>query len=190
LSQIVLWERLDAVSIEYLILSNANELTLSTGLIIGVMGEKPFKVSYSVEHDAHMGLRQVVCGSNGEFVLHYAGDGHWQDQQGQPLSQFDGCTSIDIAETPFTNTLAIKQLQLKPGEAGELTVAWFQLAEGTWEPNRQRYTCIEKSAQGSVYRFEQLSSGFTATLPFDKNDLVIDYPELFRRIYPKVSDNT
>jgi hypothetical protein len=104
------------------------------------------------------------------------------------LPQYDGCTAIDIRETPFTNTIAIKQLRLEPGETGELDLIYVELVKGTTSRDRQRYTCIEKSAQGSVYQFEQLSSAFTATIPFDENDLVIDYPELFRRVYPKVSD--
>lgn len=185
-----MWMRLDAVGMERLVLSDSNGVTAANGLVIGVTEDnKPYRVSYSVEYDSLGKLRRFLGGSDGEFALIYKGDGQWQDKQGQPLSKFDGCTSIDIVETPFTNTLAIKQLRLQPGETGELTVAWFQLADGTWQPERQRYTCIEKSSQGSVYEFEQLSSGFTATIPFDENDLVIDYPDLFRRVYPKVSDN-
>jgi len=185
MEQVVMWERVDSVALERLTLSAVNGVTLANGLVIGLTEDnQPFKVCYSVEFGKEMS--RFVGGSNDDFVLIYKG--HWQDQHGQPLPQYDGCTSIDIAETPFTNTLAIKQLNLKPGESGEITVAWFQLAQATWQPDRQRYTCIEKSAQGSVYQFEQLSSGFTTTIPFDESDLVIDYPGLFRRVYPKVSD--
>ena len=185
MERVVMWERLDSVALERLTLSAVNGVTLANGLVIGLTEDnQPFKVKYSVEFGREMS--RFVGGSNDDFVLIYKG--HWQDQGGQPLPQYDGCTAIDIVETPFTNTLAIKQLNLKPGESGEITVAWFHLAEGTWQPDRQRYTCIEKSAQGSVYQFEQLSSGFTATIPFDENDLVIDYPGLLRRAYPKVSD--
>jgi hypothetical protein len=184
-----MWERVDAVGIEHLDLYEANGITTANGLVIGVRDDKPFKVGFTVEYDSRGEMMRFVGGTDDQFVLIYKGNGHWQDQHGQPLSQYDGCTAIDIVETPFTNTLAIKQLHLMPDQSGELTVAWFQLAQGTWQPERQRYTCIEKSAKGSVYQFEQLSSGFTATLPFDENDLVIDYPELFRRVYPKVSDN-
>lgn len=184
-----MWERLDEIAMERLDQAEVNGITLANGLVIGVTGDKPYKVSYTLEYDSRGEVKRFVGGTHDEFVLLYTGNGHWQDQHGQPLAQYDGCTSIDIVETPFTNTLAIKQLQLEPGESGEINVAWFQLAEGTWQPERQRYTCIEQSAQGSVYEFEQLSSGFAATLPIDENDLVIDYPGLFRRVYPKVSDS-
>jgi hypothetical protein len=43
-------------------------------------------------------------------------------------------------------------------------------------PERQRYGCLEAQADGGLYRFEALPSGFTAELPVDADGLVIDYP--------------
>ena len=160
MEHIVMWERLDAPSIERLVLSEFNGTAVANGTVIGLDGDTPFQVSYSVEYDERGHLRRVNAGV---FSLVYGGDGHWQDSSGIPVPPFEGCTAIDILETPFTNTLAVKQLQLKPGESGEITVAWFHLAEGTWHPDRQRYTCLDKTEHGSTYRFEQLSSGFAAT---------------------------
>ena len=180
-----MWERLDVSSIERLVLTEAGGVMVANSTVIGLEGDNPFQVSYAVEVDEPGQLRRVSAGT---YSLTYHGSGQWRGSSGNMLPQFDGCTSIDIVETPFTNTLAIKQLQLQPGESGEITVAWFHLAEGTWHPDRQRYTCLEKTDQGSMYRFEQLSSGFVAVLPFDKHDLVIDYPDLYRRLYPKESD--
>jgi hypothetical protein len=119
----------------------------------------------------------------------HTGDGRWHDEQGEGVNAYEGCSAIDIIQTPFTNTLAIKQLQLNPGEAGELELIYFDLAKGQHSRDQQRYTCLEKTDSGSLYRFEQLSTGFTAILPFDENDLVLDYPGLFRRIFPKVSSS-
>src|SRR5690606_4335453 len=116
----------------------------------------------------------------------YVGEGRWQNQRGEPLAEFDGCTCIDIRETPFTNTLAIKQLQLEAGESGELDLVFFEFSEQSAHRERQRYTCIEKSPQGSLIEFVQLSTGFLAALYADENDFIKHYPELFRRVYPKV----
>ena len=49
-------------------------------------------------------------------------------------------------------------------------------------PEPQRYACLEKEGGGGLYRFEILDGGFTADLPVDSDDLVLDYPGLFRRI--------
>jgi hypothetical protein len=183
MERVVMWERLDLPGIERLVLTEAGGVTVANSTVIGLEDGNPFQVTYAVEIDDHGQLRRVNAGTHS---MTYHGGGQWQGSSGNALPQFDGCTSIDIVETPFTNTLAIKQLRLQPGQSGEITVAWFHLAEGTWHPDRQRYTCLEKTDSGSTYRFEQLSSGFAATLPFDEHDLVIDYPELYRRLYPKV----
>jgi hypothetical protein len=50
-------------------------------------------------------------------------------------------------------------------------------------PERQRYGCLEAQADGGLYHFEALPSGFTAELPVDAEGLVIDYPGLFRRAW-------
>jgi len=49
----------------------------------------------------------------------------------------------------------------------------------------QRYTCLETTASGERYRFESLEQGvasFTAELTMDQDGLVLQYPELFRRV--------
>ncbi len=52
------------------------------------------------------------------------------------------------------------------------------------EVTQQRYTCLESTISGGRYRFESLEDGvssFTADLPVDRDQLVLDYPGLFRR---------
>jgi hypothetical protein len=49
----------------------------------------------------------------------------------------------------------------------------------TVKPQAQAYTRV----RDRLYLFENLDgSGFTAELPVDKDGLVLDYPELFRRV--------
>lgn len=53
------------------------------------------------------------------------------------------------------------------------------------EVTQQRYTCLELTSSGGRYRYESLVNGvssFTAELPVDRDGLVLDYPELFRRV--------
>jgi len=103
---------------------------------------------------------------------------------GEPVPALDGCIDVDISATPFTNTLPIRRLGLKPGEAANLKVAYLAIPEMRVEPARQRYTCLERDDQGGLYRYESLDgefAGFTADLPVDAGGLVLDYPGLFRR---------
>ena len=50
--------------------------------------------------------------------------------------------------------------------------------------SRQRYTCLERDADGGLYRYEDRGTfrGFTADLPVDADGLVLDYPGIFRRL--------
>lgn len=47
----------------------------------------------------------------------------------------------------------------------------------------QRYTFLEKNAEGGVYRYENLASGYTADLNVDAQGLVIDYPGDWKRVW-------
>jgi hypothetical protein len=111
------------------------------------------------------------------------GEGHWKRGGGESVPELDGCIDVDISATPFTNTLPIRRLGLEPGESEELAVTYVRVPELLVGAERQRYSCLEAQANGELYRFEALPSGFTAELPIDAEGLVIDYPGLFRRAW-------
>jgi hypothetical protein len=118
------------------------------------------------------------------LVLQTNGAGHWTTPAGEALPDLAGCLDIDISATPFTNTLPIRRLTLRPGEAREIGVVYIALPDLQCRPLRQRYTCLAAHPDGGLYRFEHLESGFTAELPVDADGLVLDYPGLFRRVWP------
>jgi hypothetical protein len=111
------------------------------------------------------------------------GEGSWERWGGEPVPELDGCIDVDVSATPFTNTLPIRRLGLRPGESEELLVAYIRVPELLVGLERQRYGCLGVQADGGLYRFEALPSGFTANLPVDSDGLVIDYPRLFRRAW-------
>lgn len=188
---VVMWERVGAAGMEHLTLTAQAGLTLANGLVIGLEADQPFRVTYAIEFDQAGYVRRVVGEGTRRLEFTRADTRQWMDADGQPAADYDGCTSVDIVQTPFTNTLAIQQLRLGVGESGDVDVLYLDLVEGSAARDRQRYTCLEQSpdGDGSVYRFEQLTTGFTAILPFDNDGLILNYPELFRRLYPKVSEN-
>ena len=84
---------------------------------------------------------------------------------------------------PSPTTLPIRRLGFEPGESEELMVTYVRVPELLVGPERQRYGCLEAQADGGLYRFQALPSGFTAELPVDAEGLVIDYPGLFQRAW-------
>jgi hypothetical protein len=89
-----------------------------------------------------------------------------------------GCLDIDIAACAFTNTLPIRRLALEVGQSAEIQVAYLHIPDLRVERVPQRYTRVAPQR----YRYEGLSTGFVAEITVDEDGLVIDYPQLCRRV--------
>jgi uncharacterized protein len=124
--------------------------------------------------------KDVLSGK--EFILTISGDA-WLDEHNGVIESLRGCSDVDIQVTPFTNTLPIKRLNLKPGESKEIAVVYVNISELNLSRFEQRYTCISKDKDGGVYRYESLSSGFTSELKVDADGLVVDYPGIFKMVW-------
>jgi hypothetical protein len=65
--------------------------------------------------------------------------------------------------------------------ARTIPVAFISIPELRVNVVQQRYTRLETGR----YRYEGLDSGFTAEISVDEEGLVIDYPQLCRRVWPR-----
>lgn len=188
-AQIVVWEAQKWSSMEYLRLEEREGQIVADGTIVMVEDHLPQRIVYAIRCAAAWTVRQVsmqVESTTGaRLQLHSDGAGQWTNDQGQRLAALVGCIDVDIAATPFTNTLPIRRLALKPGESAEIKVAYITIPELSFSTAMQRYTCLEAHAQGGRYRYESLSSGFTAEITVDAAGLVVDYAELWKRLWPR-----
>ena len=87
-----------------------------------------------------------------------------------------------IYASPFTNTIAIRRLGLKPKEVQTIRACFVSLPDLQVSAVPQRYTLQNLNDLGAMYLYEGLTSGFKTDLPIDQNGFVIDYPQFFRRI--------
>jgi uncharacterized protein len=183
----VMWAPWEGPGLEHLRLVASDDGAVANGLVIGLEAGRPFRIGYEVRCDGRWRVREVraTAPDSDRPVLELLADGesHWKRRGGEPVPELDGCIDVDISATPFTNTFPIRRLGLEPGESEELTVTYVRVPELLVGPERQRYGCLEAKADGGLYRFEALPSGFTAELPVDAEGLVIDYPGLFRRAW-------
>lgn len=183
----VMWWAWEGPGLEHLRLAVRDSGVVADGVVLGVVDGRPFRLAYEVRCDAHWRVRAARVGSPGEppsVELLSDGEGHWATSDGRAVKYLDGCEYVDIAETPFTNTLPVRRLGLAPGESAGICVAYFEGAVLQPWPEPQRYACLEKGDVGGLYRFESLDGGFTAGLAVDADGLVVDYPGLFRRALP------
>ncbi len=187
----VMWVPWMGVGLEHLSLAWDEEGIRADGIVIGAEKGVPFRIRYEIRCDLGWRLRDLsvfsLAREDTAMKLLADGKGNWSTPDGEPVPALDGCIEVDISATPFTNTLPIRRLDLKPGETRELAVAYVAVPEMRVAPARQRYACLESYEGGGLYRYENLDgafTGFTADLPVDADGLVLDYPELFRRARP------
>jgi hypothetical protein len=184
----VMWTPWEVPGLEHLRLVTSDDGgVVANGLVIGLEAGRPFRIGYEIRCDNLWRVREVRLAvpelERPVLELLADGQGHWEKWGGESVPKLDGCIDVDISATPFTNTLPIRRLELKPGESEELAVTYILVPELLVGPERQRYGCLETREDSGLYRFEALPSGFTAKLPVDADGLVIDYPGLFRRAW-------
>jgi uncharacterized protein len=149
------------------------------GEVSATLEGAPLDAAYLVETDLAWATRRVRVEVKGGGSLEIVSDGggHWRRADGDALPQLDGCIDPDISMTPFTNTVAVRRLGLKVGEAAEIEVAYILVPELSLRAAPQRYTRLADR----LWRFDGLDIDFTADLTVDDEGFVTEYPGLFRR---------
>ncbi len=178
----VLWRQLVEAGSEHLVL-NMDDGIHADSLSVGEIDSTAYRIHYQLDCDARWNVQRLQIEdllANHTVTLVRGKDNRWSDDENHALEALDGCVDVDIMITPFTNTLPIQRLKLKTGQSREISVVYIGLPGLIVSKFEQRYTCLAKSPEGSVYRYESLKSGFTAELKVDVDGLVVDYPDIFR----------
>lgn len=178
----VLWEQLIDKGLEHLVLHSDGQIE-AEGLVVGMLNGAAYRIQYQIICDAGWNVERVSVLNfldAKEFALTKSGE-DWLDDGHRPIESLRGCTDVDIMVTPFTNTLPIRRLNLKQGEAQEISVVYVKIPDLSLSKLAQRYTRLSED----IYRYENLSSGFASDLKIDKDGLVVDYPGIFKMVWKK-----
>ncbi|HEY1999040.1 putative glycolipid-binding domain-containing protein [Paraburkholderia sp.] len=177
----VRWASVEGEGIEHLAFDAHEDGVLVESAVVGQRYGKAYGLYYRLRCDPRWRVTyawlKIVGGA--ELELHGDGEGRWRDGHGLMLSTIEGCIDIDIAATPFTNTLPIRRLQLAEGEREPIPVAYISTPELQVTRVEQAYSCVELNRE---YRYEGIFRQFTANMRVDEDGLVIDYPTLFTRL--------
>ncbi|MTH98038.1 putative glycolipid-binding domain-containing protein [Roseibium sp. RKSG952] len=175
------WSSTDRNGLEHLwIEANGNAVKVRS-VLAGNRGGIPYGISYKIICDSKWRVRNFKVLSVDGRLLHLMsdGEGNWSDTTGKQLARFQGAIDIDLAGTPFTNTLPVRRLAKHEPQARQqfkmLYVPFDTLAPRL---DDQAYTCIQPF---ELYRYEAIDRAFEADLPVDENGIVFDYPTLFTR---------
>jgi len=172
------WE---GIGLEHLLLTHD---TADSVVLAFDEDSEPFRLVYRLHWSEEWQLRRADFslakdGSSRSLSLHTDGKGNWQDGEGRILVELDGCMDIDIWPTPFTNSFPMRRQPMAIGERRTFRMAWVFGPDLTVRPQPQAYTRMNDR----LYLFENLDgSDFKAELPVDEDCIVLDYPELFRRV--------
>ncbi len=181
-----MWSAWEVPGLELLRLEIVDTGGVADGVVIGVDHQTPFRLRYRITWDAEWRTRAVqVSGLAADgWDLDVTADGHgrWFAVDGSPLPVLDGCLDVDIEATPLTNTLPIRRLELSPGEAADVRVAYVSVPDLAVTSETQRYAALSADPSDLRYRFEGIGGGFVAELTVDADGLVLTYPGLFRRV--------
>ena len=181
--QPIIWQAILWPATEYFTLQDHGQGKLASGCINGVREQQPFSVHYEIAITPSWQVSSFHIRQEGltprELKLTSDLHGHWFDKDNNHIDAFDNCIDIDISLTPFTNTLPVKRLQFETNESKLLDMLYINLPDFELQKVQQRYTRLGSHE----YRYDNVSTDFTADLPFDENYIVKDYPEIFTRIY-------
>jgi hypothetical protein len=190
-AQHILWHWLlsDEPGLEHLILNKSPDLIHANGLIIGISESFPFRLRYYVNCDTTYQFQQaeVVVEIEGKpeqaIQLERTITGEWRNRDGKVLPFLRNCTEIDIQVSPFTNTLPIRRLEIQVGAVADVRVVYITIPMLELSVEQQRYTRLADIEESQRYRFESLDTGFTTEIKTDRNGLVVDYPDIWRRVW-------
>jgi uncharacterized protein len=179
----LMWTPLPHAGCEHVSIRRDKTSIYIDSLVITVRDEKPVRLSYLIVCDTNWRTKQLVakCLDSGDTIeLTADGEGNWFDKS-KELPEFKGCIDVDITVTPFTNSLPIRRLEFQVGDSRDLMMVFVTVPEMSLRVDKQRYTLLEKSADGAKYLFE--SGDFQAELNVDADGFVLTYPKSWQQTY-------
>jgi hypothetical protein len=170
----LVWTAEQWPSTEHAHVGETGEGITADGLVVAFVDEQPVRLRYVVDCDAAWLPRRVRADLYGRPPLSLElANGRWYDGDGRERTDLAGCTDVDIALTPLTNTIPIRRLALDIGGSADIEVIYL-LPGRTLEVSRQRQRYTRTSAG---YRYE--SGSFRADLRVDEDGVVTNYPGLW-----------
>jgi hypothetical protein len=137
------------------------------------------RVQYVVRLSASWQMRQFLLFRDldePDLWLATNGTARWGEMNGAHRIELDGCYDIDLACTPFTNSLPIHRLPLHVGDSAELPVVTVDVETLAVRAETHRYIRLDTHR----WRFEH--ADHSVEFDVDKHGLLLDYPEMFRRL--------
>jgi len=167
--QSIVWEWADRRGLEHLQLFISEHAVKAEGVVVADTkdGTINFRhvIAMTAEWVAHRCLVFIPTRPTNNSLKLLHSDGRWRFNDVE-RPDLDGCSAVDLLDTPFPKTAVVKNLRLEPGESKGIKVALVDnrrlsvaAVEQEWErlPDRegdQCYRCATGSAMAE-FSFDQ-----------------------------------
>lgn len=172
----VAWRRSDEVATDEVCTLTLRDGGLSlVGTVLGAEGGAPVRIEYQVLADGAglttaVHVRDLRGFEARTIALERDGKGNWSID-GKVVKALKGCSDVDLACSPSTNTLPVRRLRLGVGTSNTIKAAWIRFPELTIVKASQKYTRLDEF----TYRYS--SGDFEAELTVDDDGLVTSYAD-------------
>lgn len=172
----VAWRRTDEVATDEHCTLTIRDSGLSlVGTVLGAEAGAPVRIEYRVLTDGAglttaVHVRDLRGFEQRTLTLERDAKGNWT-VDGRKVRTLKGCTDVDLACSPSTNTLPIRRLRVGIGTSQTIKAAWVLFPDLAVVKSAQTYTRLDEF----TYRFA--SEGFEADLTVDDDGLVAAYAD-------------
>ena len=138
------WRSEDGIGLEHLSLQHRDDVIVADGVVIGDCGDGLYGCSYRICCDILWRVRsfEVHAAGGDSLVLTSDGRGNWRDGDGADQPLLAGCIDVDIAATPFTNTLPVRRLGSALRRRTAIAVVYVPVPSLAPQRREQAYTLL------------------------------------------------
>jgi hypothetical protein len=172
----VAWRRTDDVATDEHCTLTLRDSGLSlVGTVLGAEGGTPVRIEYRVLTDGAglttaVHVRDLRGFEQRTLTLERDAKGNWT-VDGTKVRTLKGCTDVDLACSPSTNTLPIRRLRIGIGASQTIKAAWVQFPDLAVVKAAQTYSRLDE------FTYRYASEGFEAELVVDDDGLVAAYAD-------------
>jgi len=174
----IVWKSIFLNGHEYCRIWHDSEFNYVSGSAVFSTDHRPTRLDYSIRCDSQwrsvsaevsgwLGDEEVDIGiivQNGVWIMN--------DKEQKDV---EGAIDVDLNFSPSTNLLPIRRLNLKVGDAAEVSAAWLRFPSFKLEPLPQIYRRIDEYS----YRYESGGGTFVKELRVNSLGLVTSYPDIW-----------
>jgi uncharacterized protein len=199
LDRLVLWRGTDEWLAEAAAIDLGERGMNATGIQLGA-DPVPYRLGYRLDAGDGFVTRALTAEASGDgwtrrMELVHDGKGGWRhevdaggeapfgDPDSVDAAALEDALDCDLEFSPLTNLMPVRRHSLHERElALDFLMAWVSVPELGLHASPQRYEHVRREDQGSVVRFVSLDGDFRSELRYDEEGVVVEYPQLARRI--------